>query len=426
MPNKAKWTILTYIAAHNNLDHFGRQSLMKILGVGSTADVVQGALYDGKTGAGRYVMGDPGGVEWQKQLGSFDSGDPDELIATAKWLFERYPAERYGLVLWSHGTGWEPGEIEEVAKEARHRAQADATEARERSSAPGSRCLFRSTLRAILQPDKPAERAILFDDGTGHSLDTLELARVAGTIAHFIRQPLELLGMDACLMASIEVAYELRKTVRYLVASEELVPGRSWPYAEIFSALRAKPDQKGADLARLIVELYVNFYKADTPAGGDVTKVAVELDGVAEVAHRLKGLADVLLGEMDSQADVLWRAQSATMQRETRKGTRKDSKFDYHLWDLGTLSRALSTATRDPGVKAAAQSLLESLAVGKGAVVAEGHVGAWFDGIAGASLYMVRPPTRISPYYGKLALAQDTRWGELLAAYHKVYAISGG
>jgi hypothetical protein len=61
--------------------------------------------------------------------------------------------------------------------------------------------LFRWTLRSLLQPDKPAERAVLFDYGTGHSLDTVELARVAGAIANFIGQLLELLGMDACLMA---------------------------------------------------------------------------------------------------------------------------------------------------------------------------------------------------------------------------------
>src|SRR6516225_2854331 len=84
MATKAKWTILTYIAAHNNLDSFGKKSLMDILSVGSTTDVVQGALYDGKQGAGRYVMGDPGGVEWQKQLGPFDAGDRDEVIATVQ------------------------------------------------------------------------------------------------------------------------------------------------------------------------------------------------------------------------------------------------------------------------------------------------------------------------------------------------------
>jgi hypothetical protein len=116
------------------------------------------------------------------------------LIATAKWLFEQYPAERYGLVLWSHGSGWEPSEIEEVAKVARPVAPADSAESKERAGAPGSRALFRTTLRSLLKPERRAERAVLFDDGTGHSLDTLELARVAGAIAETVGQPLELLA----------------------------------------------------------------------------------------------------------------------------------------------------------------------------------------------------------------------------------------
>jgi hypothetical protein len=421
MPSKAKWTVLTYIAAHNDLDQFGNRSLMEILDVGSTCDVVQGVLYDGKVGAGRYIMGDPGGVEWQKQLGRFDSGDPDELITTAKWLFEQYPAERYGLVLWSHGSGWEPSEIEEVAKEARPAEAADSVESKERSGAPGSRALFRSTLRSLLKAEKRTERAILFDDGTGHSLDTIELARVAGAIAETVGQPLELLGMDACLMANLEVAYELRKAVRYLVASEELVPGHSWPYKDIFGALRANPDMEGAEFAKLVVERYVSFYRANPPAVGDVTKVAIDLGQIGELALGLHTLAASLLPKIDSQADSLWKAQTATKQRETRKGDRKDNKFAYHLWDLGTLVRQLSAETQDLPVKEAAQALLGMLSPGGGAVVAEGHVGDWFDGLAGASVYMVRPPTRISLYYKELALAQETCWGQMLEAYHQIY-----
>jgi hypothetical protein len=125
-------------------------------------------------------------------------------------------------VLWSHGTGWEPSEIEKIAKEARPFASADRAESKERAATPGSQVLFRSTLRSLLKPDERPLRAILFDDGTGHSLDTLELARVTNTITESIQQPLDFLGMDACLMANLEVAYEVRKTVRYLVASEEL------------------------------------------------------------------------------------------------------------------------------------------------------------------------------------------------------------
>ncbi|WP_295396823.1 clostripain-related cysteine peptidase [uncultured Thiodictyon sp.] len=420
MPSKAKWTVLTYIAAHNNLDQFGTKSLMEILGVGSTSDVVQGALYDSKVGAGRYIMGDPGGVEWQKQLGRFDSGDPDELIATAKWLFVQYPAERYGLVLWSHGSGWEPSEIEEIAKEARPSAQADSTESKERSVAPGSRALFRSTLRSLLKPEKRTERAILFDDGTGHSLDTLELSRVAGAIAETVGQPLELLGMDACLMANLEVAYEVRKAVRYFAASEELVPGHSWPYKEIFGALRANPDLGGAEFAKLVVDRYVRFYTANPPAGGDVTKVALDLGRIDEVVAATDRLAAALCEDRAKLTIALWEAQFAAQQRETKEGQREPSKFDYHLWDLRSVASSLAgaAAASDP-VRQAAAKTAKVLAPDAGPVLAEGHRGDWFDGIGGLSVYLMpRDLQRISPSYKALAFAKDTRWDEMLESYH--------
>ena len=421
MPGKAKWTVLTYIAAHNNLEQFGKKSLMEILGVGSTTDVVHGALYDGKAGAGRYVMGDPGAVQHQEQLGGFDSGDPDALITTAKWLFQQHPAERYGLVLWSHGSGWEPSEIEEVAKEARPGGQRDPAEPKERASAPGSLALFRTTLRSILTPGKPAERAVLFDDGTGHSLDTLELARVTDAIAKAVGQPLELLGMDACLMANLEVAYEVRKAVRYLVASEELVPGHSWPYPQIFGALRAHPDQAGADFARLIVDQYVSFYKANPPAGGDVTKVALDLGQIEGLVQATGQLAGVLRADMSKVADVLWKVQADTRQHETQGGKREPNKFDYRLWDVGSLAAGLagSNASSAP-VRQAAANTVKALAPGAGSVLAEGHRGAWFDGIGGASVYLMPPKQqRIAASYARLSFAKDTQWDEMLSAYHE-------
>lgn len=228
--------------------------------------------------------------------------------------------------------------------------------------------------------------------------------------------------MDACLMANLEVAYEIRDAVRYLVASEELVPGHSWPYEEIFGALRANPDLSGADFARLVVDKYMTHYEANPPGAGDVTKAALDLKQIAELAHGLDALAAALLVNIDTQADALWQAQTKALQRETRKGAREDNKFNYHLWDIGTVVRQLYAETEEQSVKAAAKSLLDALAPGATALLAEGHVGAWFDGLAGVSVYIVRPPTRISPEYAKLALTKDTRWGKLLSAYHQVYA----
>lgn len=424
MADKAKWTVLTYIAAHNNLNDFGRNSLNELLAVGSTSDVVLGALYDCKIGAGRYVMGDPGGVEWQKQEGRFDSGDPDELIETAKWLFEKYPAERYGLVLWSHGTGWEPSEIEEIAKAARPSASVDVAESRERSAAPGSRALFRTTLRSLLKPEKRTERAILFDDGTGHSLDTLELGRVAGEIANTIGQPLDVLGMDACLMANLEVAYEVRKAVRYLVASEELVPAHSWPYKEVFGALRANPTMTGDELAKLVVDRYIAYYTANPPSGGDVTKVALDLGRIDDVVKTVDQLAEALRADMSTVADALWEAQAGVRQRESRDGKRQPNKFDYKLWDIGSLATRLAEPTvKSTAVRQAATNTVKALSAGAGAVLAEGHYGTWFDGIGGASVYFMPPgQQRVAPSYAQLAFAKDTQWDEMLSAYHKQFS----
>ena len=57
---KAQWTVLNYIAAHNNLDQFGGQSRKEIVSVGSSDAVVQGLLFDSNKGSMRCVVGEPG------------------------------------------------------------------------------------------------------------------------------------------------------------------------------------------------------------------------------------------------------------------------------------------------------------------------------------------------------------------------------
>ena len=54
-------------------------------------------------------------------------------------------------------------------------------------------------------------------------------------------------------------------------------------------------------------------------------------------------------------------------------------------------------------------------------MLAEGHVGDWFDGIGGVSIYLMPPGdgNQISQFYGDVALAQPPlRWLEFLRAYH--------
>ena len=160
MPPERVWTLLTYIAAHNNLDQLGMRSWNQIVNVGSSNEVMHGVLYDGPQGAARYIVGDPGLVLQEEPLPDFDSGDPERLLETAQWVFGQYPAQRYGLILWSHGTGWRPEEIREVAQQVRGDDVVGQAEAATRSSRPGSLVLFRSSLAAILRENDLQERAI--------------------------------------------------------------------------------------------------------------------------------------------------------------------------------------------------------------------------------------------------------------------------
>ena len=375
-----------------------------------------------------------------------------------KWAFERCPAKRYGLVLWSHGSGqwntqdrknvvaqaggaehvgdmpkpdrgavgvaeeggtWSQEELAKIAQQVRG-SGADLA-SNERGPAQSSMALFRTTLREIMAEPNPNERAILFDNGTQHSLDTLQLASVAAEIQTFIGQPLDLLGMDACLMASIEVAYELRQHVRHMVASEELVPGTSWPYDTILADLMAQPDMSSADLAQCIAQNFLAYYTANPPPpnGGDVTKVALDLARIGDVSTTVKALADALRANMPGEWKNLWKAQYDAFDKETDKQRRvpAKTKFGYHLWDMRSLAAGLvANNAVQADVKAAALAVVAALQPGA-AVIANAYRGDWFDGIGGVSVYMPPSDKPMSTVYDKLAFAKDTGWAEMLKAY---------
>ena len=46
------------------------------------------------------------------------------------------------------------------------------------------------------------------------------------------KQPLELIGFDTCLMATVDVAYTFADLAHYLVASEETEPANGWYYSQ--------------------------------------------------------------------------------------------------------------------------------------------------------------------------------------------------
>lgn len=408
MPDPARWTFLVYLAADNDLSRAAEVDLAEMRRVGSSADVHVVVEIDrsGDAPSARHHVERDGAGEATVDLGETDSGAPETLQAFVEWAIDAYPAERYALVLWSHGSGWAPAEVRRIAAEA---GVPDPDREAERSAgALGRGVFFRSSLRTILALPSPEERAICTDDGSGHSLDTLELARVLEAVAGRLGRPLDLLGMDACRMSNLEVCYQLRDHVRVLVGSEADVPGQGWPYHEVLAHLQADPSQSPEALGAFVVDAFLRSHLARGEARA-LTHAAFDLARLEDVAAPVDALADALAeGMAGGHVQSIWGAQRASA---NFAGTT--------LWDLAHFCAALAVATSDEAVVRAAGAVRDALAPGPGRfVLAEGHHGADVAEVGGLSVYLQPRTVDLSPYYAELAFARDRRWHAMLRAYH--------
>ena len=388
---------------YEHLSAAGETDLQEMAAVGSTPDVNIVAEFDciGADGHSKryYVKKDE--LKEVADLGETDSGDPNALLDYIAWAKENYPADRYALVLWNHGGGWDKSSIDTISQEVGTKGFGRA-EGAERSSTSMGRAFFRTTLKTIMSLDSSDERAICSDDGSGHSLDTVELGKVLAEAKKVLGQKIDLMGMDACLMANLEVAYQAREYVNYIVASEENEPFDGWPYTAVLQKLVDEPDMATADFGAHIVDAYIQSYAHTN------NTAAVDLSKAEELAGALDELADALIAHMPTAQLEIWSA--------TKKPA---AKFWYNtLWDLTHFCERLEAGTADDDVKAAATKVLKALEPGN-FVVADSHRGTKVERCGGVTVYLKGPPSELSRYYAELDFAVKHRWHKLLEAYHE-------
>lgn len=399
---------MVYLAGDNNLSEAGETDLGEMKDVGSTSEVNIVAEFDriGDDAHSKRYYVQKDNLQEVADLGETDTGDPNVLKGFIDWAADNYPAERYALILWNHGGGWEPSSIDTIAQEVGTKGYS-RSEGTERSGTPLRRAFFRSTMQQIFSLESPEERAICSDDGSGHSLDTIELGKVLDLAVDKLGQPLDLLGMDACLMSNLEVAYQARDTVKYIVASEENEPFNGWPYDSLLARLVAEPNIPTDEFAAYIVDDYIRSY---VDSGYIVTQTALDLSKVDQLTKPLDDLADALLTHMPQSAFEIWTAQ--------RKTT---GKFWHNtLWDIAHFCEMLAQDTTNEVVRKAAEQVHRAHEVGVGRfVVAEAHLGEKVDHCGGVTIYLMPPPNEISRYYDDLDYSTDYRWSELIKAYHQ-------
>ncbi|MBQ7722703.1 MAG: clostripain, partial [Selenomonadaceae bacterium] len=100
---------------------------------------------------------------------------------------------------------------------------------------------------------------ICLDERTGHmlSLNDVRKAFTAAYEPNAENPPFELIGFDACLMATYDTVNTLDGLTRYVTASEEVEPGIGWNYTGWVSALAENPAMGGAKLGQVICDTYM-------------------------------------------------------------------------------------------------------------------------------------------------------------------------
>jgi hypothetical protein len=412
MAEKPSWTFMVYMAGFNNLSPAATEDLDEMRTVGSTDDVNIAVFVKrlDRESAERIVVRKNGEGEEPDLIGDADSGNPQTLLDFVRWAAKEAPADRYGLVVWNHGSGWSVDDLEEVYTQVRGQRGDSGVTTRElgvRSNQQIGRTLFKSSVAEVLAiPDMHA-RAIASDDGTGHSLDTIELRNALEKAVEAIGQPLDLLGLDACLMSTLEVAYEAQPYAKAVVGSEELEPGDGWPYELILADLAAEPSIDGAELGKRIVKHYLDSY-ANQQGQWPVTQCAISAAGIEGFAGELDGLSTALQGVL---------ADDAAVTRVLRAHSRSP-RFTGELVDLRAFCTNLAGEGISDEVTSAAESVIQALAP-NGYVLAEGHHGPTVDGVGGVTAYLPPPTEAPSQFYADLRFAKEHGWDEFIAAYRQ-------
>ena len=394
---QAKWTFMVYMAGDNNLDGAALRDIAEMARAGSTKDVnilVQlDRIEDNLTRRFRITQGGGFKKDCLESFGDTNTGDPQILYDFVKWAADSYPADRYALILWNHGSGW--------WEDAKSRA-AGPVEKKPR------RRLFRQPVRypvpqeQLNLPAPQEHRSICYDDTSGgDALDNRELRIVLAGICALLGRKIDLLGMDACLMNMVEVAYQLRESVNVIVGSEIEEPFDGWPYAEILTRLIARPRHDAAALARWIVKSYLLSYKGKDET---VTQSALDVSRIGEMIIRIDALSETLLAAIDADSKLIenaWR--------------RSPRFYDDNYIDLACFTKNLRKKA-GAEIEAKANDLLAAMKTGKGrAILRQGKIGREVRGTCDLSIYF--PGGRINSAYRNLEFSGDCKWITFLERY---------
>ncbi|HPJ01632.1 MAG TPA: clostripain-related cysteine peptidase [Candidatus Limiplasma sp.] len=289
--DQAEWTVLWYLcgtdletedgAATYNLQEaiagMGTEDVNVIVITGGTKEWQNNIVPNDAIGLFR-LNGD--GLIEIGRLEDRNMADEDLLSSMIQEVFGMYPAKHTMLLLWDHGGGSVGG--------------------------------------------------VAFDERTDDSISLTELQTALSQGG----QIFDIIGFDACLMATLESANALAPYGRYMVASQELEPGGGWNYREIMKAFTQNPAIAPDVLGKSICDSYLQHCIA-----WDDKEIAtlslVNLEKIPALVDAFDAMAWQLTAVVENPAAIQTYRQEVGKARSF--GGNNKSEGYTHMVDLGEL-----------------------------------------------------------------------------------------
>ncbi len=224
------------------------------------------------------------------------TSDPQVLKDFINYCAGNYPAEKYDLILWDHGSGPLGGFANDEA-------------------------MFFSEMNFGEIMDAFSDNAVTKDGGK-----------------------FDFINFDACLMSSVEFALAFADYMDYYIASAELIPGYGEYYTGWLNKLGEEPDYDTYKLGKMMVDDYIRFYEKEEGDGASQngTLAVINMDKMVNYygfANTLMNLPVYLKQQATEQNPEV---NDFLFYDEFDSGKNSISYGGMHYYDLGTLVSQLS------------------------------------------------------------------------------------
>ncbi len=359
------WTILVYLHADHNLDGSSVVDMQEMQKVGSsnTFNIVVQWDRSEVSGVQRGVVGQ-GKFNVVQKMPELNSDDPKVLADFISWGIQKYPARRYGLVMWDHGGQWDGG------------FGGDET-----------------------------------NKGDGISVMDMRRAIQAG-MAQSQQKKFDFLTFDTCLMGGLELLTAFGDLSNMYIANPELDFGDGWEYTTTFSYLKNNPSVPMNLFATKENELWGKHHSSDEADILYRAHSAYDPSKLPALLAASKNFSTALGTAWQTEADQLATLRSKVLEYNIDTDEPRAPK---NYVDYGHYAALVAKTTQDANLRSASANLQAAI---KSTVIAK-TLGKNNQAASGISIWMPAdsselPEASVLESYDQLYKISDTGWNTFL------------